>query len=528
MNGYFNVVVGSKGNFITIIPPTDDGKPVSLQEIMVYLNDHKINFDLKRLNDGFNEANPDKPILLNMDSMLPISGTCSIILSQDKLTAVARFYPPSNQGKDMTAEDIKSACRLSGISYGIKEDSIERFIVEKKYCTDYVIAQGDPVTEGRDAEIEYFFNTDNKIHPTLNEDGTVDFFHLNIVNHCKEGEILAKLTPAVPGKPGKDIKGAEIRPRDVKRKVLKYGLNIDISEDKCVLTSKVNGHVTLTNGTVFVSDVLTVVNVDNSTGNIDYDGSVVVQGNVNSNFVIKAKGDVEVKGAVEGAVIETEGNILLARGIKGMGKGTLKAGGNIISKFMENCTATAGGYIDADAILHSNVSAGTEIHVMSRKGFITGGTVQATSKICVKTLGSAMGADTRVTVGLDTKLTARAAELSKEMMEIQKNLKTMLPVLDATKKKLAAGIKMTPDQVKNVQQLAVNVKTLQDTLNKDNEELMSLKENMTGAQNACVEVMGEVYPGTVIAISDLSMIVKDVYKYCRFSVVKGDVRPGAL
>ena len=314
----------------------------------------------------------------------------------------------------------------------------------------------------------------------------------------------------------------------MKVKSLQYGLNIDISEDKCVLTSKVNGHVTLTNGTVFVSDVLTVVNVDNSTGNIDYDGSVVVQGNVNSNFVIKAKGDVEVKGAVEGAVIETEGNILLARGIKGMGKGTLKAGGNIISKFMENCTATAGGYIDADAILHSNVSAGTEIHVMSRKGFITGGTVQATSKICVKTLGSAMGADTRVTVGLDTKLTARAAELSKEMMEIQKNLKTMLPVLDATKKKLAAGIKMTPDQVKNVQQLAVNVKTLQDTLNKDNEELMSLKENMTGAQNACVEVMGEVYPGTVIAISDLSMIVKDVYKYCRFSVVKGDVRPGAL
>ena len=119
MNGYFNVVVGSKGNFITIIPPTDDGKPVSLQEIMVYLNDHKINFDLKRLNDGFNEANPDKPILLNMDRMLPISGACSIIMSQDKLTAVARFYPPSNQGNDMTAEDIKSACRLSGIAYGI-------------------------------------------------------------------------------------------------------------------------------------------------------------------------------------------------------------------------------------------------------------------------------------------------------------------------------------------------------------------------------------------------------------------------
>ena len=39
---------------------------------------------------------------------------------------------------------------------------------------------------------------------------------------------------------------------------------------------------------------------------------------------------------------------------------------------------------------------------------------------------------------------------------------------------------------------------------------------------------GEVYPGTIIAISDLSMIVKSTYKYCRFVVEKGDVKMAAL
>ena len=107
-------------------------------------------------------------------------------------------------------------------------------------------------------------------------------------------------------------------------------------------------------------------------------------------------------------------------------------------------------------------------------------------------------------------------------------MKTMLPVLDAAKKKLAAGVKMTPDQIKNLQQLAATVKLSQEKMEADNEELQLLKENMSSAEGACVEVMGEVYPGTVIAISDVSMVVREVYRYCRFAIVKGDVRPGTL
>lgn len=78
--------------------------------------------------------------------------------------------------------------------------------------------------------------------------------------------------------------------------VLKYGNNIEISEDNTTLVSLVNGHVELIEGSVFVSDVLTVENVDNATGNIDYEGSVQINGNVCANFQVKAKGNIEVKG----------------------------------------------------------------------------------------------------------------------------------------------------------------------------------------------------------------------------------------
>ena len=71
---------------------------------------------------------------------------------------------------------------------------------------------------------------------------------------------------------------------------------------------------------VFVSDVLIVENVDNSTGNIEYEGNVQVNGNVCTNFRVKAQGNVEVNGVVEGAYIEAGENIIIARGMNGMGK----------------------------------------------------------------------------------------------------------------------------------------------------------------------------------------------------------------
>ena len=145
----------------------------------------------------------------------------------------------------------------------------------------------------------------------------------------------------------------------MKKAHLEFGHNIEISEDRRRLTSLVDGHVSLVEGKVFVSDVYEVENVDLSTGNIDFEGSVQVNGNVSSNFVIRAGSNVIISGVVEGAYIEAGGNIIIARGMNGMAKGTLKAGGNIVAKFLENATASAGGYVSTESILHLSL-----IHIL--------------------------------------------------------------------------------------------------------------------------------------------------------------------
>ena len=180
--------------------------------------------------------------------------------------AGCRFYPPSNNGKLLTKDDIISNLSSYGVKYGIDETNIVKFLNDRRYCTDYIIAKATPPIQGRDAVVKYHFNTDFTLKPKTNEDGSVDFHQLDIISHCKKGDILASLTPADYGKPGMDVYGKVLPPNKVNNKVLKYGNKVKISEDGLTLYSEVDGHVTLIDGRVFVSDTFEIPkNVDTST-----------------------------------------------------------------------------------------------------------------------------------------------------------------------------------------------------------------------------------------------------------------------
>ncbi len=524
MNGYFQIIQEDMGTYLKVFRETEGGHPISLQEVVMYLSKEKIPFDLKQLNTDLQAAKDGTMFLLTPNQLYPVGESSKVEITPNGMEAKIRFYPPSNLGKPYRKEDFYSVLRMNKIAYGIVEDVIEDFMANPQYCTDYVIAVGTPTREGTDAIIEYKFETDNKIRPTLLEDGSVDFFNLNVVNHCKEGDVLAVLTPEDPGEAGRDVYGVVIKPRDVKKLALKHGLNIELNEDHTVMYSKVNGHVSYVDGQVFVANVLEVDNVDNSTGNITYEGNVCVKGNVCSNFAIFCKGNVEVRGVVEAARIEAEGNIILNRGINGMGKGFLRTKGNVVAKYLENCQVEAEGYVETEAIMHSHVKAGTEINVVSKKGFITGGSVSATNVIRVKSLGTNMGATTEVMVGVNPNIVTRYGELKKEIAEAQKNLKVMMPVLEAAKKKMKAGIAIPPEQLKNIQQLAVSSKELQTKLLSNTKEMEAMEEMMDTGIRAKVEISDTVYPGNKITISDVSMIIKDTFKFCRFVKKDGDVK----
>lgn len=524
-NGYFKLDMRDAGVFLVVYAPTGTGKPVDIKEVTVYLDEKNFNkYDLKEVNRIVNTTQESEEVYIGEWHGIYENEMMQVTVSSDKMLAFCRFYAPSNGGKRMTAEDIISDLRLQKIIVGIQSEEIKRFLEERKYCTDYVLAKGIPPVNGTDAKIEYFFNTNPNLKPKKNEDGTVDYHDLNTISRVEGGQLLARLHPAVKGQPGKDVFGAPISTRTEKNLKLEFGNNVAVSDDKTEIYSQVTGHARLINGKVFVSNVYEVpADVDNTTGDIDYNGNVDIKGNVKSGFSVRAKGDIVIDGVVEGAYLSAGGQIIVKRGIHGMNKGKVEAKGNIITKFIENATVSSEGFIESGSILHSQVSAGSEVRINGKKGFVTGGVIRAGNLVEAQTIGSDMGTITRIEVGVDPEVKERYNLLQKQIMETRKEMEKMKPALVNYSEKMARKEPVSPERVIQIQSIAKNYKTKQEEIAGMREEFAKIHELIQLETGAKVKVNGSIYQGVSIAISDISYNVKGTISYSKFVKEQGEI-----
>ncbi|HOO28115.1 MAG TPA: FapA family protein, partial [Lachnospiraceae bacterium] len=393
-NGYFQLLMKSDGAYVRLFPQKEGGEPISLDECKEYLALKGYKPDAVVLNKTLMRLEQPEDVKIDDKANSAESEMLVLKVSENKMKASIRFYPPSSGGAVLSGEAILSDIRQKGIQFGIREDVISSYLADRCYCMDYLIAEGKLPRQGTDAQIEYLFNTNPNTKPTLNSDGTVDFFNLNIISKCTVGQVLARLIREDRGDDGQNVFGERVSPRDVRRLSLKYGRNIALSDDDLSISSKINGHVSLVDDKVFVTDVYEVNDVDTSTGNIDYKGNVLVLGNVKAGFSVISEGNIEVRGVVEGALLDAGGDIIIIRGMNGMGRGKLRAGGNIVAKFIENADVSAGGYVQTEALLHSKVSAKGDIEVNGKKGFIAGGVIRSRGTVSARVVGSTMGVDT--------------------------------------------------------------------------------------------------------------------------------------
>ena len=197
MNGFFRLIHEEGKTGIQLIPPTEGGKPVSVNDVMEYLSSKDIVCDKNSLYKAV-EASAEKrmAVLLEKRTTLPERECYKLTITPDNMRAYVRFYAPSVGGGLMTADELIQDLENSGIKYGILTEVIQKcFAKRRDYCKDILIAQGKEPVHGRDASIKYYFNTDRKVKPALKEDGSVDFFQLNVVQHCDKGDVLARLIP---------------------------------------------------------------------------------------------------------------------------------------------------------------------------------------------------------------------------------------------------------------------------------------------------------------------------------------------
>ncbi len=525
-NGYFQLIHEENRLLLKIYPEQDGGKPVSAQEVLSYLDKCMIfGCDAALLGNYLKTGSYDIPFVIAHESVFQQTETLLLHIDERALTAVARFYPPSKGGMLMTSSDIYDECKRQQAVHGIKDDVIQSFLGERKYCTDYVIAEATKPVPGTDAEITYHFQTNTTSAPKLNEDGSVDFHQLGNIVSVKAGDLLATLKPEKQGTAGMDVCGKLLPVQGVLRKKLRFGRNITLSEDRLSITSDISGNVTLVEDMVLVSDVYRVAeHVGPSTGDIVHTGTVEVPGNVLTGYKINADGDIIVHGVVEGAVLEAGGDIVLKRGMQGMSRGELKAKGNIVTKFIENAKVSADGNITGDAFLHSQVEAKGNIVATGKKGLVAGGFLSAFGNIIVMTAGSAMGTVTILRVIGDKELAERAKALEEQNADITEKAKKLDTALNSAKKLMASGAKLSPDQEKHFRAVVTSRQKLLEQYDQFSYELSRINERLDHSSKSFIQINHTVFAGVEIDIKGAKKVMNESVSRAKFVRNKADIQ----
>lgn len=503
-------------------------KGVTMVDIVTKIDLRKIqSVDLNKLKQAMEVGNFDNWIkIAEPQEEKRIDGTCNVRVTNDNMQAYITITPPIG-GEDINEIAIYDALKENGVVFNIMDDVIKSVVAGKQYNKEVLVAEGIYPVTGRDAELKYYFDTSTEKTINIDDDGKIDYHELSLIKNVKRGAKLVTLIPHTEGLPGKNVKGGEVPGKDGRKLPLPKGKNVDISEDGLELIAAVDGEVRLLDGKVNVFSVYEVKhNVDNSTGNIRFNGKVIVQGNVLTGFIVEAEGDIEVYGVVEGAIIKSNGNIVLHRGIQGMNRGELYCEGDLIAKFIENSKIDVKGNIQSDAIMHSQVTCGKKLEAGGRKGLLVGGFFKVGEEVKAKVIGSPMATITEIEVGVNPDMRKKFDEIKLEMKQVCDNLdKTSKAVELLTK--MSKSSELPPDKklllAKSIQ-LKLQLTQKQDQLIKDQTEFETYFEDLTRGK---VKVYDIIYPGSRIIIGSSTMYIKDSLKYASFYRANAEIKMGS-
>jgi hypothetical protein len=441
--------------------------------------------------------------------------SASITVSDDRMEAFITFVAAIGDGRAMTQDDIIALLDKEGIFYDA--DLLAEVLLNKRYERKMLISRGRASVPGADGYLKFHFDRSNlKPKPKIMEDGSVNFKQLDMFRLCNRGDVLVTTVMPREGIPGIDVYGKPVMPDKTKEaSPIPMGKGTVMSDDGMHLIADESGQLLILEGKINISPQLEIAgNVDNSTGNIDFNGQVIIRGNVTSGFTVKAKGTIEINGVCEAATIISEkGSIVLGSGAQGGDKAVLDAAQDITAKFIEGCKVNAGGNIMADSILKSTVKCDGTVTLAGKNGLLVGGTLTAGQKLVARTIGSPMGTTTDIEVGGNPTELTRHARLVEEYntlrQEFEKtdkavntlNLAKQRDMLDETKKALL--IKMINVKM----QYRAKMTKMQDEID---EIARQLAVNM-----GTVSAGNVIRPGVRITIGSAQMLVREDIPNCK-------------
>lgn len=447
---------------------------------------------------------------LRKDVMAKEAGLVQLVISPDNLRVWGRINPEGdlesfNEGtvmKLLAAHSIEpneqARSNVSALVQRVAAGDIPE--------DDFLLVEGlDPVP-GEDGYIEWAEGCDPNRARAAEGQNEIDHYARSDIISVSAGALICTVHQPTLGEPGRDVYGREVPPRKGRRAPITFGESVVHDEkDQDRMLARISGRLNIMGPRVWITPLLVINrNVDFTCGNIDFDGDVMVRGNVLDLFTVKATRNIIVRGLVEAAHVEAGGDLVAVGGIAGKEKAVIRAKGQIKARFVDNATVDATGdvYIQRE-ILNSKVT--TAAHLVT-PGTITGCVVEACQGVEASIVGSRSGIRTTLMVGYDRETQRKLSRLEQDMAttedavtqhraKLEPLLKRKNDLTDLSKSRL----------VKLLNQIKQEMKELEEM----DQKKQQFKEHIRNNRDAAVKVSQIIREGTTIQIGKASLTLRE-------------------
>ena len=520
------------GVYLTVYPAVDGERLFELSDMRQILRECKVlDYDVGILSRTMREANgrPQKiseHVDITADQLEAASGgekvsdhveeepyaRLIVEMPRDKMKAVVR-YDTREGARQPTKEMVMAALAEAGVVYGIDEEAIEDGV---RSLVAFTAAEGLQPIPGENAYIDRKFNLGVQGKPVLDEYGKADYKDLNLFVLAKENQTLAIRIPQTKGTAGKNVLGIVVPAQNGRPCPMPEGRNTKVvGENRLIATA--NGQIIDKGSHISVDPRLEIKGgVGVQTGDIDFDGTIDIKGDIEQGFKVKATGDINIKGSINGSEV-TGRNVYISGGITGAERVKVYAEHDVRTAFAENALIEAGNdvYI-SDIALHSQIRAGKRVVMEDKHGQITGGHVVAGESISAKVIGNSAFVVTKVSVGIDPNLQKEYQALRKSYKESKKRLTHITQTLN-TLSKIDVN-KLPQSRIDSINALTRSQFPLAGQIKRDEKRIIEIEEQLANMKNGYIKVNDTIYPGTRLSVNGVLKSIQSEYRHCTVSL----------
>ena len=442
----------------------------------------------------------------------PKAGIVVVTVAEDLMTASIHLRDPDH-ATGLDAHEVFVALSAEGV---VVDDAVrkrvEAFITLARsgqpQPEGFVAAKGLPASNGKSEAFAWDPDLQGR-QAEWQSDAPVNYYALNSIITVEKDAPLGTLTPLVPSRPGRNVKGEPVDPT-VEPEPLVIGDTIRRCPDApCRLISNLAGKVVQKGQHLSIEEVLLVTgDVNFAIGNIDSTTAVHIQGSVLDRFEVRSRRSIIVGGEIEAAVVAAGEDVVVRNGIVSRNVGSVVAGGRIVAKFCSEAVLSCAGDLAVISQL-LNCRARTDGELQAEQASIIGGQVYARLGGRVGVLGSDAGTPTRVFFGVRPNALVEIVAIDDRIQRtrdfVQGIRHTVQPLLDNLKR-------LTPTQREKATELMFKAEEAQACVESEGERRQQILDAAGGNGNPRLIVSTSIQSGVTISLGTRVTVFREELK----------------